>query len=41
MAMVRRIFHMIGGEGMTMHAVMKTFEREGIRDLCSAYPGSP
>ena len=30
MAVVRRIFHMLGVEGMTMHAVKKTFEREGI-----------
>jgi site-specific DNA recombinase len=30
MAVVRRIFRMIGAEGMTMHAVKKTFEREGI-----------
>ncbi len=30
MAVVRRIFHMIGLEGMTMHAVKKTLEREGV-----------
>jgi site-specific DNA recombinase len=30
MAVVRRIFRMIGAEGMTMHAVKKTLEREGI-----------
>jgi site-specific DNA recombinase len=30
MAVVRRIFRMIGVEGMTMHTVKKTFEREGI-----------
>jgi site-specific DNA recombinase len=30
MAVVRRIFRMIGSEGTTMHAVKKTFEREGI-----------
>ena len=30
MVVVRRIFRMIGVEGMTMHAVKKTFEREGI-----------
>jgi site-specific DNA recombinase len=30
MAVVWRIFRMIGAEGMTMHAVKKTFEREGI-----------
>jgi site-specific DNA recombinase len=30
MAVVRRIFRMMGAEGMTMHAVKKTFEREGI-----------
>ncbi|HVF02112.1 MAG TPA: recombinase family protein [Rubrobacteraceae bacterium] len=30
MAVVWRIFRMIGVEGMTMHAVKKTFEREGI-----------
>jgi site-specific DNA recombinase len=30
MAVVRRIFRMLGAEGMTMYAVKKTFEREGI-----------
>jgi site-specific DNA recombinase len=30
MAVVRRIFRMIGLEGTTMHAVKKTFEREGV-----------
>jgi site-specific DNA recombinase len=30
MAVVRRIFRMIGVEGTTMHAVKKTFEREGV-----------
>ncbi len=30
MTVVRRIFRMIGVEGMTMHAVKKTFERDGI-----------
>lgn len=30
MAVVRRIFRMIGAEGMTMHGVKKTFEREGV-----------
>jgi site-specific DNA recombinase len=30
MAVVRRIFRMIGAEGLTMHAVKKTFEREGV-----------
>jgi site-specific DNA recombinase len=30
MAVVRRIFRMIGVEGMTMHAVKKAFEYEGI-----------
>jgi site-specific DNA recombinase len=30
MAVVRRIFRMIGAEGMTMHAAKKTFEREGV-----------
>ena len=29
MAVVRRIFRMIGVEGMSMHAAKKTFEREG------------
>jgi site-specific DNA recombinase len=30
MNVVRRIFRMIGSEGTSMHAVKKTFEREGI-----------
>jgi len=30
MVVVRRVFHMIGGEGMPLHAVQRTLEREGI-----------
>lgn len=30
MAVVRRIFRMVGAEGQSLHAVKKTFEREGV-----------
>ena len=31
MAVIERIFRMIGAEGQTMHAVKRAFEREGVR----------
>ncbi len=40
MAVVRRIFRMIGAEAMSMHSVKKVFEHEGCRRPVGAYDGT-